>query len=116
MKPETVTNTLMQNADEQKRIAEWENKAADSYTYTAKERLGFLQQANDAQERIAQRNMELAEMEYKVQENLTRMAGNKKEENDKLAQTYANMVQAETAYYQTDAFMKCMKIAFGETY
>ena len=92
---------LMQNADEQKRIAEWENKAADSYTYTAKERLEFLQKANDAQERIAQRNMELAEMEYKVQENLTRMAGNKKEENDKLAQTYANMVQAETAYYQT---------------
>ncbi len=26
------------------------------------------------------------------------------------------LMVTETAYYQTDAFMKCMKIAFGETY
>lgn len=91
---------LMQNADDEKRVAQYRQEAADKYHHTAQERLEFLQKANDAQERIAQRNKEIAEKEYEIQKNRARMAGNSKEENDKLAQAYAKMVQADTAYYQ----------------
>lgn len=90
---------IKQNADSQLKISQLKAKAADKATYSAKERLGFLQEALAEEDAIAKREMELAQERYRILEEQSKLAANSKEENDELARSYADMRAAEQAYY-----------------
>ena len=90
---------MKENADSQLKIAELKAKAADKSTYSAKERLGFLQQALNEEEAIAKRELDNARELYRILEEKSKLAENSKEENDELAQAYVAMREAETSYF-----------------
>ena len=90
---------IKQNADSQLKISQLKAKAADKSTYSAKERLAFLQEALAEEDAIAKREMELAQERYRILEEQSKLAENSKEENDELARSYADMRAAEQAYY-----------------
>ena len=90
---------IKQNADSQLKVSQLKAKAADKATYSAKERLGFLQEALAEEDAIAKREMELAQERYRIQVEQSKLAENSKEENDALAQSYAAMRQAEQSYF-----------------
>lgn len=90
---------LIANAEAERDIAELRAQAADKQNYTAEERLAFLRQAADKEEEIAARALEAARLEYEIQKARSELTQNSKEENDKLAQSYANLVKAETDYH-----------------
>ena len=90
---------LQQNADSQLKISELKAKAADKSTYSAKERLAFLQEALAEEDKVAKREMELAQERYRILEEQSKLAENSKEENDELARSYAAMREAEQSYY-----------------
>lgn len=90
---------IKENADSQLKIAELKAKSADKMTYSAKERVVFLEEALKEEEAIAKRELELAQERYRIQEEQSKLAENSKEENDQLAQSYAAMRNAETSYF-----------------
>lgn len=90
---------IMQNADDQLKVSQLRAKAADKLNYTAKERLAFLEEAISVEDRIARREMEIAQERYRIQSEQSKLAQNSKEENDAIAQSYAEMRRAEQAYY-----------------
>ena len=89
----------MQNADSQLKISQLRAKAADKLNYTEKERIEFLKQAVAEEDAVAKREMEIAQERYRILEEQSKLAENSKEENDALAQAYANMINAEKSYY-----------------
>lgn len=91
---------IKQNADSQLKISQLKAKAADKATYSAKERLGFLQETLAEEDAIAKREMELAKERYRILEEQSKLAENSKEENDELARSYADMRAAERSYYE----------------
>jgi len=90
---------IKQNADSQLKVSELKAKAADKLTYSAKERVAFLEQALAEEEAIAKRDMEVARERYRILEEQSKLAENSKEENDELARSYASMRDAERSYY-----------------
>lgn len=90
---------IKENADSQLKIAELKAKAADKSTYSARERLAFLEEALAEEDAIAQRELENAREQYRILEEKAKLAENSKEENDELAQAYAAMREAETSYF-----------------
>lgn len=90
---------IKENADSQLKIAELKAKSADKMTYSAKERVAFLEEALKEEEAIAKRELYLAQERYRIQEEQSKLAENSKEENDQLAQSYAAMRTAETDYF-----------------
>ena len=89
----------MANADAQLEIAKLKAKAAEKDKYSASERLKFIEAAAAKEREIADRNIELARREYAVLEEKSKLAGNSKEENDKLVQAYVTLQKAETDYF-----------------
>lgn len=90
---------IKENADSQLKIAELKTKSADKMTYSAKERVAFLEEALKEEEAIAKRELYLAQERYRIQEEQSKLAENSKEENDELARSYAAMRNAETDYF-----------------
>ena len=88
----------MENADAQLEIAKLKAQTAEKDKYTAKERLAFIEEAAKKEREIADRNIEIARREYAVLEQKSKLAGNSKEENDKLKDAYIKLQQAETDY------------------
>ena len=100
----------MENADAQLEIAKLRAKAAEKDKYTAKERLQFIEEAAQKEREIADRNIELARREYDVLKAKSDLAGNSKEENDKLAEAYVNLQQAETNYFNKTRELNAQRI------
>lgn len=90
---------LRQNADDQLAIAQLKAKAAQKDQYTAQERIGFLEEAAQREGAVAARELELARERYRILEEQSKLAENSAEENDELARSYAEMRQAEQAYF-----------------
>ena len=90
---------LVENAESQLKVSELKAKAADKATYSAKERLAFLQEALAEEDAIAKREVELAKEKVRILEEQSKLAENSKEENDALAQARAAALQAEKAYF-----------------
>lgn len=89
---------MTQDADAELKIAQLKEKATDKLNYSHSERLKFLKEAVAAEEEMARRNKEIAAQEYQILLDRSKLAENSAEDNDKLAQSYANMVKAETDY------------------
>ena len=90
---------IQENADSQLKIAELKAKAADKSTYSAKERLAFLQEALAEEDAVAKRELENAREQYRILQEKSKLAANSKEDNDELARSYVAMREAETSYF-----------------
>lgn len=90
---------LVENAESQLKVSELRAKAADKATYSAKERLAFLQEALAEEDAIAKREVELAKEKVRILEEQSKLAANSKEEEDALAQARVAALQAEKAYF-----------------
>lgn len=89
----------MANADAQLEIAKLKAQAAEKDKYTAAERLKFIEDAAKKEREISDRNIENARKEYEVLQRKAELAGNSKEDNDKLAEAYVKLQNEETNYF-----------------
>lgn len=90
---------MQQNAESQLKISELKAKAADKSTYSAKERLAFLQEALAEEDAIAQRELAQAKERNRILEEQSKLAANSAEENEALAESRVALLEAEKAYY-----------------
>lgn len=92
-------NALMKDADDELKIAQLKEKATDKLNYSHAERLEFLKQATDAEDALAKRRVDLAKREYQLLLDRSKLSENSAEDNQKLAEAYAKMIQNEKAYF-----------------
>lgn len=92
-------DVLVENAASQLKIAELKAKAADKSTYSAQERLEFLEQALAEEDAVARREVDLAKERVRIMEEQSKLAANSAEENSELAQARAAALQAEASYF-----------------
>lgn len=92
-------DALMKDADDELKIAQLKEKATDKLNYTHAERLEFLKQATDAEDALAKRRVDLAKREYQLLLDRSKLSENSAEDNQKLAEAYAKMIQTEKAYF-----------------
>ena len=91
--------TLIMNAEAERDIAELRAKSSDKEKYTATERLAFLEQAGRLEAEIAARAVADAKKHYQIVAARNKLSQSSKEQLQEEAQAYADMVKAETAYY-----------------
>lgn len=92
-------DALMKDADDELKIAQLKEKATDKLNYTHAQRLDFLKQATDAEDALAKRRVDLAKREYQLLLDRSKLSENSAEDNQKLAEAYAKMIQNEKAYF-----------------
>lgn len=90
---------LEQNAASQLKVSQLKAQAADKATYSAKERLAFLQEALAEEDAIAKRELETAQERVRILEEQSKLAANSKEDNDALTQARVEALRAEQAYF-----------------
>ena len=93
--------TLIQNAEAERDIAELRAKASDKLNYSASQRIAFLKEAGEKEKAIAQRAYDDAKKAYEVQKAKNSLTQTSTEDKEKEAQAYAAMVKAETNYYNS---------------
>lgn len=89
----------MKNADDELEIAKLKAQAAEKLKYSAQERIAFLEEAAKKEEAISHRNLEAAAEEYRILQERSKLSDNSAEDNDKLAEAYEKMRQAETNFF-----------------
>lgn len=87
----------MEIAEQERDIAELRAKAAEKDKYSAAERLKFLQEANDKEEAIAQKQYDLAKEAWEIQKRKNAQSESSQEEIKKENDLYIAMVNSETA-------------------
>ena len=87
----------MEIAEQERDIAELRAKAAEKDKYSASERLKFLQEANDKEEAIAQKQYDLAKEAWEIQKRKNAQSESSQEEIKKENDLYIAMVNSETA-------------------
>lgn len=98
---EAQRETLKQNAEAERDIAELRAKASERDKYTATERMAFLEEAGKKEAEIAAREMQNAKTRYKLIRDRNALTKSSEEQLAEEAQAYADMVKAETNYYQS---------------
>lgn len=98
---EQQRQTLIANAEAERDIAELRAKATDKLTYTAAERLQYLEEAGEKEKEISKRALEDAKLQYEVIKQRNALSKSSKRDLDAEAQAYAAMIKAETDYYNS---------------
>lgn len=98
---EAQRETLKQNAEAERDIAELRAKASERDKYTATERMAFLEEAGKKEAEIAAREMQNAKTRYKLIRDRNALTKSSEERLAEEARAYADMVKAETNYYQS---------------
>ena len=98
---EQSRETLVKNAEAERDIADLRARSADKLNYSAAERIEFLKEAGEKEKEIAARALEDAKLQYEIIKAKNALAKSSKQELDKEAEAYANLVKAETSYYQS---------------
>ena len=98
---EAQRETLKQNAEAERDIAELRAKASEKDKYTATERMAFLEEAGKKEAEIAAREMENAKTRYELIRDRNALTKSSEEELAEEARAYADMVKAQTNYYQS---------------
>lgn len=98
---EAQRETLKQNAEAERDIAELRAKASERDKYTATERMAFLEEAGKKEAEIAAREMENAKTRYELIRDRNTLTKSSEEQLAEEARAYADMVKAETNYYQS---------------
>ena len=89
----------MANADAELQIAKLRAQSTDKINLSAKERLALIQKAAELEKTTYQNNYELAKREYQLIKDKNALLPSSSQELQAEADAYADMVQAETAYY-----------------
>lgn len=97
---EQERKNLIDNANAEKDIAELRAKATEKNTYTATERIKFLEEAGQKEKEIWEREKQAAEDAYQALKLRTSLTESSKEELDALAAAEAKKIKAETDYYK----------------
>lgn len=92
--------TLVKNAEAERDIAELRAKATEKDKYTAAERLAMLEEAGRLEAEIAERAREDAKKTYEIIRDRNALTESSKEAKEEEARAYADMVKADTAYFQ----------------
>lgn len=92
-------DVALKNAQDQKRIAELKAQAQERDKYSTKERLAMMQEANDLEEAIAQRQYDLAKREYELQVAKNSLSESSQDDLKKENDLQIAMVNAETALF-----------------
>lgn len=90
-------NTIA-NADAEREIAEYREKATDKERYTAAQRLEFQKKAGELENQIAERAKEDLKTQYEIIKAKNALTQSSAEDLQKEADAYAAMVKAETEY------------------
>lgn len=98
---EAQRETLKQNAEAERDIAELRAKASERDKYTATERMAFLEEAGKKEAEIAAREMQNAKTRYELIRDRNALTKSSEEQLAEEARAYADMVKAETNYYQS---------------
>lgn len=93
--------TLIQNAEAERDIAELRAKASEKDKYTASERMAFLEEAGKKEAEIAAREMQNAKTRYELIRDRNALTKSSEEQLAEEARAYADMVKAQTNYYQS---------------
>ena len=93
--------TLKQNAEAERDIAELRAKASERDKYTATERMAFLEEAGKKEAGIAAREMQNAKTRYELIRDRNTLTKSSEEQLAEEARAYADMVKAETNYFQS---------------
>ena len=96
---EQQRENIYKNADAELELAKLKNQAADKSKYTAEERLALLEQAAKIEEDNAKRALEAAQLEYNIIKEKNSLTESSTEDLKKEADAYAQLVKAETNYY-----------------
>ena len=91
---------LIANAEAERDIAKLRADATEKDKYSAAERMAFLEEAGRLEAEIAERAKTDAETRYKLIKDTNALTESSKEDLEKEAQAYADMIKAETDYYQ----------------
>lgn len=97
---QTQRDNLVKNAQAERDIAELRAKASERDKYSATQRLNMLEEAGRREAEIAERARKEAHDQYEAMKLKASLSKSTKEEIDALAQAEANMIKADTAYYQ----------------
>ena len=97
---EAQRQTIRENAEAERDIAELRAKASERDKYTATERMAFLEEAGKKEAEIAAREMANAKTRYELIRDRNALTQSSKEDMRAEAEAYADMVKAETNYYQ----------------
>ena len=98
----TTRENTVQNAKDERDIAELLAKSADKYNHSAKERIQFLEEAKKKRLEMGQREIDEAQIQLDILKATVKQTRSSKEENDKLAEAEARVIQAETAYLKQE--------------
>ena len=98
---EAQRETLKQNAEAERDIAELRAKASERDKYTAAERMAFLEEAGKKEAEIAAREMQNAKTRYELIRDRNALTKSSEEQLAEEARAYADMLKAETNYYQS---------------
>lgn len=96
----SMRDRMIQDAKDERQVAELRAKASERLTYTAQERLDFLQEAGRLESEISRRGVEDAKRQYEIIKAKNAVSKSGKQDLDAEAKAYADMYRAETAYYQ----------------
>lgn len=105
---------LMDNADTRLKIAELNAKSTEEDKYSAEERAKFLEEAGRLEEEIAQRTYENAKLAYETQKAKNSLTESSTEELKQEAQLYADMVNAQTEYFNKTKELNSRRIAANQ--
>lgn len=95
----SMRDRMVQDAKDEREVAELRAKASERLTYTAEERLAFLQKAGRLESEISRRGVEDARKQYEIIKARNAVSKSGKEELDEEARAYTEMIKAETSYY-----------------
>ena len=93
-------DNLVANAEAERDIAELRAKATERDKYSASERIAMLEEAGRLEAEIAERAKTDAENRWKIIRDQNKLTESSKEALEQEAQAYADMVKAQTNYYQ----------------
>lgn len=102
---------IIANAEAQRDSAELRQKAQDKEKYTAEERVAFLEQAVELEKQMSERAVAEARTRYEIKKRTNALTESSTEDLDEEAKLYAEMVKAETDYYNKTKEMTSQIVA-----
>lgn len=102
---------IIANAEAQRDAAELRQKAQDKERYTAEERVAFLEQAVAIEKEMTARAVEEARTRYEIKKRTNALTKSSTEDLDEEAKLYAEMVKAETDYFNKTKEMTSQIVA-----
>lgn len=104
----------VEEAKTEQEVAELRSKATNKDKYTAQERVDFLNQAIEKERAINKQKLAIAQEEYDIIKERSKLTDNDAETNDKLAEAEANLYNVKKEYSLKEKELVAQKIAANQ--